>query len=269
MDILGFASHMEKADTGGALSLSDLHAAARLLGSDEDISAVREWGPELCPAAPKMRDDVDFQLTQVSDCVVVSTEVSPAGAITIINHCWKAVFRLLSKGLMCRGHIRRGKIYHKERDFYGAGYQEAVRREKTVAAFKRAADDRGTPFVELDVSVRSYISSCGDNCVAEMYTRLVREDAEVAALFPFKRLSASLMLGGGTTYDATKEKANVDNTRAAVKRLKAGVYKHVNRDNPDALRKLEHYEYALNDQLRECNVVDEMINKLGMPFPHR
>lgn len=269
VDILGFSSHMERANAGGTLSLTDLRAAAKLLGSDEDISAVREWGPELCPAAPKLRDDVDFQLTQVSDCVVVSTEVSPAGAITIINHCWKAVFRLLSKGLMCRGHIRRGKIYHEGQEFYGAGYQEAVRREKTVAAFKRAADERGTPFVELDATVTQYISACGDSCVANMYTRLVREDAEVAALFPFKRLSASLTLGGGATFDAARERANVDNMRAAVNRLKAGVHRHMDRHNPDALRKAEHYHSALDAQLRECDVVDEMIERLGMPFPRR
>src|SRR6267378_3569937 len=77
------------------------------------------------PFAARVRADLDFRLTQISDCVVVSTEISPAGVINLVNRCWGAVIRLLQNGLMCRGYITRGRIFHTETQVIGTGYQRA------------------------------------------------------------------------------------------------------------------------------------------------
>ncbi len=45
-----------------------------------------------------------FQLTQASDCAIASTEISPAGAIAILEHCWKAAMALLRNGVLMTPH---------------------------------------------------------------------------------------------------------------------------------------------------------------------
>lgn len=269
VDILGFASAVTNAEADGSLSLEDLREATRLLGGKDDVEAVRAYGPTICPDAPRDAQDVGFELTQTSDCVIVSTEVSPSGAITIVNQCYLAVFKLLKKGLMCRGHIRRGKIYHQGREFIGPGYQDAYKRESAVSVFKRNAAERGTPFVELDPSIRDYIAECGDGCVLEMYQRMVEKGGEVDAIFPFKRLSSLITIGGGNQLDVAKEKKSIDTLRTIINNFRSGLKRHVDTSNESAVRKLGHYESALVAQLEECDRLDEMVDMLAEPFPAR
>lgn len=270
VDILGFSSAVERIDNGGSLSLEALAEAARLLGGDDDINAIRTHGPRICPSARRVHHDLDFQLSQVSDCVVISTEVSPSGAIAIIEHCWRAVFGLLRKGLMCRGHVRQGKIYHRDGVLIGPGYQEAANREKAVTAFKRDADDRGTPFVELDASVRDYVASCGDQCVVTMYKRMVKEDEEVAAIFPFNRFGKLAGFGIEAQFqdfDRDRARASVERARQRLLNLRMELRRHVDPANTSAVRKVEHYELALEDELRAFDDLDEMIEVFTQRVP--
>lgn len=271
VDILGFESFVEGTESGAGMPLQELYEAVNFLGTDDDRHAIEKYGPTVCPEAPRNSRNLDFQITQVSDCVVVSSEISPAGAINLINHCWVAVFKLLRKGLMCRGHIRRGKIYHEGRHFIGTGYQKAFGQEKHVAAFKRNTDDLGTPFVEIDQSVSEYIKVNGDRCVLEMYSRFVKEAGDVCALFPFKRLSHSFAIGDtGTKFDANDQKRQNDIMRTFIKTLKERLQLYLDKSNPKAVRKFEHYERALDAQLENCDVTDQMIDLLDSPFPaHR
>ena len=51
-----------------------------------------------------------------------------------------------------------------------------------VSAFKRKADENGTPFVEIDPSVCHYIENGSDSCVKEMFSRYVKNDGVVSGL---------------------------------------------------------------------------------------
>lgn len=263
VDILGFGSAVNRVESGGTLTLQDLRGAVKCLGNEADVLGIRGYGPTICPDSRRLKYDVAFELTQVSDCVVVSTEISPAGAITIIDHCWEVVLRLLQKGLMCRGHIRRGKIFHNGQEFIGAGYQQALSGEQSVTAFRKDVDDLGTPFIELDTSISSYIASSTDSCIHEMYGRMVKEDRVVTAIYPFKRIFPSI--GGGTTV--AEEKRSLENVRKMIKTFIDGLRAHVQKSNSKAVRKFRHYEEALLEQLRKCDEVDDMLDKLSHPYP--
>jgi hypothetical protein len=267
VDILGFASAVENAEGEGSLSLAELRDATKLLGSDGDVEAIRTDGPTICPCAPRYARDVGFELTQTSDCVIVSAEVSPSGAITIVNQCYLAVFRLLENGLMCRGHVRRGKIYHRGHEFIGPGFQDAYKREGAVSAFKQDAEDRGTPFVELDPSIRDYVAECGDECVVEMYERMVKRDTEVDAIFPFNRLSNFITIGAEARLDVAKEKNSINNLRRMINNFRSGITRHVDTSNESAVRKFRHYESALVAQLNECDRLDSMVDMLAASYP--
>jgi len=117
----------------------------------------KSTGQSAVPKSKYVQRNLDFQITQVSDCFIVSSEVSPAGAINLINYCWTVVLLLLHNGFLCRGYVTKGPISHTNEHFIGTGYHKALEHEANVTAFKREADERGTPFVEIDTVVCDYV----------------------------------------------------------------------------------------------------------------
>jgi hypothetical protein len=265
VDILGFSQMVRASEKENVPSLDELLDAAKRLGESTDIEQFTKYGPPICPAARSIRDDLDFQLTQMSDGVVVSTEVSPAGVINVVGHCWRASMSLLTKGFMCRGYIKRGLLYHTGQQFVGSGFLDAYEREKHVAVFARDAEDQGTPFIEVDGTVVEYVTADGDECVKEMFAQMTVTHDDLTALFPFKRVSHSFAVG--PDFDPLREKAAVENVRQRLHGLRVHVLARVDHTNPKAVRKSEHYIKALDEQLAICDKTDQMIDLLGMPFP--
>lgn len=270
VDILGFKNLVTAAENGTGLPLTELTQLLEQLGTQDDVLRVKKSGPTTCPQSPYINRDLDFQLTQISDCVIVSSEISPAGAIKIINHCWGAVIQLMTKGIMCRGYISKGSVYHTDKQIIGSGYQDAYSRESGVSAFKNEAEERGTPFVEIDPVVCNYVENCGDDCVRTMYSRMVETDGSLSALFPFKRLSHSFMIGGfGRTFDPEKEKASNNDMRKIIENIKTKVMSFVDESNPKAFQKASHYIRALDSQLDACDRTEAMIDMLCKPIGPR
>jgi hypothetical protein len=261
VDVLGFSNLVEKAESGNGMRLDRLLELLKSLGSPADRDRFVQHGPMMCPQSACNQRDLDFRLTQISDCVVVSSEVSPAGVINLLNHCWSAVIRLLQDGLMCRGYITIGKIYHTDFQVIGTGYQRAYQAERNVAAFRREADDRGTPFVEVDKAVTDYITNC-DPCVKEMFSRMVKADGgDLVALFPFKRLAHAFVITGNRPLDTEKERRSNQNVRSIIHRLEDQVRNFVDNDNPAAVRKAEHYLRSLDAQLVVCDRTEAFLNQ--------
>lgn len=265
VDILGWKEKVKAAEAGTGMSLTELKELLKEIGTPEDQKRFEKYVSTICPESTYIQRDLDFQITQISDCVVVSSEISPAGVINLVNHCWRAVIALLVKGIMCRGYITRGLIYHtSEPEMIGSGYHEVLYKEPKVSAFKRNADERGTPFVEIDLSVCDYVRDHGDACVKKMFSRYVKEDVKVTALFPFQRLCHSFIIVDflGHKFDPVKERQSNRNMRLMIENMKKSVMELVDHSKPDAVSKAEHYIAALDDQLEVCNKTDEMINMI-------
>ena len=258
IDILGFKNLVNSAECDNGISLPDLLKITKKLGSSEDRNNLIKYGPTVCPQSSLLKRNLDFRITQISDCVVISAEISPAGVINLIGHGWKAVIKLLQDGIMCRGYITRGMIHHTDAQLVGSGYQKAYAKEKEVAAFKHEADERGTPFVEVDPVVCNYVKNSGDECVKKMFSRFVKEDKEITALFPFKMLSHSFAIRNN--LDPEKERKSNENIRKGIKNLKKQIMEYVNESNPIAVKKAQHYIDALNFQLEVCDKTDEFID---------
>lgn len=265
IDILGFKNLVNSAECGNGISLPDLLKITKKLGSSEDRNHLIKYGPTTCPQSLFLQRNLDFQITQILDCVVVSVEISPAGVINLIGHGWKALIKLLQDGIMCRGYITRGMIYHTEKELVGSGYQKAYAKEKEVTAFKREADERGTPFVEVDPVVCNYVKNNGDECIKKMFSRYVKQEKEITALFPFKRLCHSFAI----THDLNpeKERKSNKNLRQWIKNFKDRIMRYVDESNPSAVKKAQHYIDALNAQLSICDETDDFINTLNSSFP--
>ncbi len=267
IDILGFKQLVVAAERGEGLQLSEIVGLTHKLNRGNRRQYFEKYGPEMCPAASFVQRNLDFQATQISDCVVMSTEISPAGGINLISQAWSIVAELLAHGLLCRGYITRGKIYHTADQFIGTGYQNALEKEKSVKAFSRHADDLGTPFVEVDAEVREYLVKSNDRCLKEMFSRLVKDDGTVSAIFPFQAFSTKFAIN--ETFDPAKQKASNQNLRSRLQSMKEKIAKFVDLSNHKAVTKSEHYVSALDEQLRVCDQTDEIIDALCRPFPDR
>jgi hypothetical protein len=268
IDVLGFKSMIESAERGEGRTLPEIRDILTALGGEKDAAFYRQHGPKTCPQSACLQKGFDFQVAQVSDCAIISSEVSPAGVVHIINHCWAAAMVLLQKGVMVRGYITRGRIYHDGVEFMGTGYHEAYNREGGVSVFKREADERGTPFIEVDPKVSTYVRDETDACVREMFSRYVKTDGDLTALFPFKRLAHSFIIAGlgAAPFNAEKEKRSNNNLRETIHKLKQRVLTYVDKDNERAMAKAGHYIAALDEQLAVCDRTDQMIDRLTQPI---
>lgn len=144
VDIIGF-SMMVKAEEQSGRDLTRPLELVKLLGSADE-----KFFPSLCPNSKRLAPDIDLKMTQISDCVVVSVEPSPAGVINLTHYCHFTALKLLSKGALCRGYITRGNIFHEDRQFIGTGYVQAVESEKGVGFMRVDVDEKGTPFIQVD-----------------------------------------------------------------------------------------------------------------------
>lgn len=267
VDILGFKRMVQEAESGAGMPLNKLLELLEAFGPNQR-KRFEEHGPMICPASTYVERNLDFCLTRISDCMIVSTEISPAGVINLLNHCWGAAMTLLHSGTMCRGYVTRGKIFHSDSHLIGTGYQFAYENEENVAAFKRVADEHGTPFIEVDPAICEFVGACDNACVKEMFSRMVESDGKATALFPFKRLSHSFIVARpGYQFDPAKEKAANQTMRLILHKLKASVMGLVDRSNPRAVQKAEHYIQALDEQLVGCDKTDEFIASFGSAFP--
>ncbi len=133
VDVLGFSNLVENAEAGTGVSLTELREILKEFGSHEERDKFAIHGPTVCPHSSYLQRDLDFRLTRMSDGVIISSEVSPAGVINLVNHCWGAIIGLLRRGIMCRGYITRGIIFHPawpDTDVIGSGFMEALEKEK-------------------------------------------------------------------------------------------------------------------------------------------
>jgi hypothetical protein len=271
VDVLGYKQMVEAAEAGTGRTSSELDEILTLLERKKDKEFFAAHGPQWCPQSAYVRKDLDFEITQVSDCVIASAEVSPAGVVNLVNHAWGAAIMLLTKGVMVRGYVTRGSIQHEGMKFRGTGYHTAYSKEGSVTAFKKEADEKGTPFIEIDPTVTDYVDNHSDECVKKMFCRMVKREGDVAAIFPFQALSHSFIVGdyAGQKFDPEKQKRSNNAVRKNLQRFKEGLLKFVASRNDEGMQKVRHYLEALDEQLRICDRTDEFIDALCRPLPGR
>ncbi len=162
---------------------------------------------------------------------------------------------------MCRGYIKRGQIYHTPERQIGTGLSEVVKQEKQVSIFKNDADERSTPFIEVDTEVVQYIEQQPDHCVKEMFSRMTKSEDDLTAIFPFQRLKHSFAIAGASvTFDPENERKSLNNVRGWIYTMKEQVERHIDPTNELALQKGNHYIRMLDAQLIACDRTEEAID---------
>jgi len=272
VDILGFKELVKRSEEGGdnAPTVEYILDLMGRFGSSKEEDFAR-FGPTTCPCAPHNAVDLNFRATQISDCVVISAEASPAGLINLVHHCYKIAFRFLKVGHLCRGYITRGNIYHTDTQFFGTGYQCAYEyeRDRKVTAFQRDAADTGTPFIEIDPAVRSYVAEQPDSCVKTVFGRLTESDGRSTAISPFVALKTMLNNAIDQDLDAEVLKGRVQMVCDNILRLLSQLENAKATADDGGRGKIEHIERKLREVLALKDKHLEMIDFLSQPFPQR
>lgn len=260
VDILGFSQHMRAAEAGRGFTPDELFDAAKHLGTIHSRDEFERYGPLTCPHSVPLNRNLDYEVSQAFDCVILSAEPSASGAVNLIGHCWSAAMHLLTKGLLCRGYVTRGRIYHRGSDVFGSGHLDVMDKEKSVSFFKKDADERGTPYVEIDKAIVMLVENEGDDCLKKMFNRFVKRDGELAAVFPFAALGHSYIVAApGYTLDPSAELQSNNNMRNAIRHMKSKIEALTDPTDRKASQKAAHYIAALEAQLLKCDRADERI----------
>ena len=156
------------------------------------------------------------------------------------------------KDLSVRGYVTRGLIYHSGHDVFGSGHLDVLDKEKGVSIFKREADERGTPFIEVDPVIPQFIESHGDECIKQMFERLVKTEGPLTALYPFQFITSI----GGDKFDRTRRKLSNDKLRTSLKKVRQNTIEMTNVADARALQKSQHYIRAIDAQLAVCDRID-------------
>lgn len=223
-------------------------------------------GPEICPGSPYEKRNLNFHFTALSDSVVVSSEVSPAALINLLNCCRVVYFKLFSRtGLMCRGYIKRGLIYHTTDHCVGSGLSDVVEGEKNVSIFKTEDGEHATPFIEVDRNILQYVNDeISDDSVKETFSWIVKSEGDAAAIFPFTSLDPGTF--GHGSFDADKQRQTIATVRIWIGKAKEMVRRHVDPSNTSAREKERCLHEILNTQLDVCDQMEREIEEMTKPF---
>ena len=262
IDILGFKSKVEAAESGSGTEVAGLLDQCSKLGQPSHANAIALYGPTTCPDSRHVQRTLDYAVTQMSDSALISVEVSPAGVANLLHHVWAAVWSLLNDGAMVRGYVCRGSIYHEGSHFLGTGYQNAVEQEKQVHAFRVAKDESATPFVEIDPAVVEYVRVETDPCVREMFDRMTTSDAGgITVVYPVKRLSSI----GGSGGNLKECEQNQHMVVGWIKRYLSELESQSPERDPRANAKAKYYRRFLNEELEKCEQMRDNLRSLREP----
>lgn len=259
IDILGFKNMVASSSATGKPSIEELEKLQSILRNEQDQRFYKTSGAEIAPCSKHIQKDLNFVVSQVSDCAIVSAEVSPAGIINLIKFCWKIVLQLLEKGVLCRGYITKGNIYHEGSQFIGQAYNEAYINESKVSFMKEENEKKAPPFVEINSTICEYVEKETDEVVRMMFHRFTRTEDGLTAIFPFQLIYSQDIMS-----DFAKESNN--NVRQLLLFYKDKILENAKNADNSAMQKINHYIRALDKQLELCEKLDRDIDVMNMPF---
>ena len=269
-DVLGWKSFVRKTEQSGNSSVKEVVDILDMI--KQEMSSRKELlldgGSVICPSAPRIKQDIDFCFTMFSDNVVVSTEISPAGLLNLIDCCRVIYFKLIMrKGLMCRGYVGRGPIYHCEDYCEGSGLSDVASKETEVSIFRTESGERGTPFMEVDRYVIQFIDEeISDCCAIDVLKDIVKREEDVAAIFPFRNLDPGKF--GSIDRDPANARRDIEVVRTWIKDAKEMVVRRVDSNCSSARKKGHCLTRILDAQLSVCEKTESLVDQMSEVFPN-
>lgn len=120
VDILGFADMVHRAD-------KDIQARTKIIDALSQVNSVE----------PPLRSDTDLRVQNFSDSLILSAADTPDGFWHLLLSLDALTWNLLQVGVLTRGGVTIGGMYHQPEMVFGVAVNEAYRLESTIARFPR------------------------------------------------------------------------------------------------------------------------------------
>jgi hypothetical protein len=127
VDILGFSEIVRKTEHD--------QIAGRVDALAEALTAIGSHHPTL-------NESDDFQFQTFADSIVMSSAATLTGLLHIFHSITELNISLLKPGLLTRGAVARGKLYHDRSVMFGPALLSAYAIETTVAKYPRVVLSR-------------------------------------------------------------------------------------------------------------------------------
>jgi len=122
VDILGFKEIIRQSEHGGRMFEALVKSLTSMGDRNKDLESVL---------------GEDFKVQNFSDAVVLSEKVTARGLSHLLYEIQELALSLLPSGLLIRGGISKGSLYHEGSVVFGPAFLEAYRLESSVASVPR------------------------------------------------------------------------------------------------------------------------------------
>jgi len=130
IDIMGFSDLVESSDDQESkVNISTIIEALEIPGPVELEKIVIGRIGDIAES--------EYKFSNFSDLVAISCEPTERGLIRLIHHIGKIGFKLLRMGLLIRGGVVKGKIYHEGNMIFGPALVKAYKLEHDIAKYPR------------------------------------------------------------------------------------------------------------------------------------
>ena len=134
LDVLGFGTKVQR-------SANSPKAAHELVASLDRIG--ERWTDVNLQNTHTVMGD-DFRVQSFSDCTVMSSAATRRGLEYFLMMVSQFVLDLMSRGLLIRGGIAKGLLYHSEKAVFGPAFLAAYALERDIASVPRIVVDKAT-----------------------------------------------------------------------------------------------------------------------------
>lgn len=179
IDILGFEQLVEDKQSLGPQHILEDVLKHLSEGYHKD-HLLKEFIATICPASKKQHPDLSYHSFQISDSFIATAEATPVGVINLINIARYIQLNTLNKGILVRGSIGCGSVYHKGNQIFGPAYQKILKAEKN-ATFK---EFNGAPVIQISEELLTVVET--EDCCKKMFrSMVVSDDQKKIVVNPF------------------------------------------------------------------------------------
>jgi hypothetical protein len=131
------AGHEDRYQERYVAFLDILGFAELVRGADRSAERRQEIVDALRSARGERYEEARIKVHFFSDSIILSAEHTGGGLWVLVGTLYSLAWNLLQIGVLVRGAIAAGNVYHDEDIVFGVGVNEAYRLESTVARFPR------------------------------------------------------------------------------------------------------------------------------------
>ena len=174
----------------------------------------------------------NIEMSAFSDCIVVSDLVGDGfGVVRIVNYASYLAWKFLDMGVLVRGGVSIGDLYHKNKTVFGPALLEAYELESQLAIYPRilATSEVRAKFIEREAATRSHLAIATSSIFKEDFDMQLHIDL----LCPFSsgqpsNIPNARQENGGILVDAHDVfRAKIACIQSAIAKNKSNEMKHL------------------------------------------